>query len=347
VPVRSFAAALCKILPAPHFAASVFSLLAKDDLAASAATLLLMSAHAAAGSGEDEVALFVDLLPDLLDDDAAATRVEPAADRRDAAAARQAALYATSRVLATAWGCAATATALLDAAMSLGTLMAMLTIPALEHLRAPPRGGWADPAVQLWRSAAACASAAARALRPRALMALSALVAPLVDVLHGTNVFFVRLGDDAESAQHYGLEALLRRSALGALAALFDALPMFFFGLTLSRVFSSKGIFSSSLRKRVRGDPEAVAVLEAALAKISYARPPARPVRGRYGVVGPRGRRLTRPSTARMDRLRDVAGGPVAARVRDCVCTVCCVRPGRWRGGGRQCGAAGHHYETV
>jgi len=261
VPVRSFAAALCKILPAPHFAASVFSLLAKDDLAASAATLLLMSAHAAAGSGEDEVALFVDLLPDLLDDDAAATRVEPAADRRDAAAARQAALYATSRVLATAWGCAATATALLDAAMSLGTLMAMLTIPALEHLRAPPRGGWADPAVQLWRSAAACASAAARALRPRALMALSALVAPLVDVLHGTNVFFVRLGDDAESAQHYGLEALLRRSALGALAALFDALPTFFLRPTLSRVVSLKGIFSNSLRERARGDPEAVAAL--------------------------------------------------------------------------------------
>jgi len=98
-------------------------------------------------------------------------------------------------------------------------------------------------------------------------MALLALVAPLVDVLHGTNVFFVHLGDGVGSAQHYGLEALLRRSALGVLAEFFDALPTFFLWPTRSRVISLGKIFPSSLCERARGNPEAMAALKATLAK--------------------------------------------------------------------------------
>ena len=94
-------------------------------------------------------------------------------------------------------------------------------------------------------------------------------MAPLVDVLDRTNAFFVRLGDSVGGAQHYDSEALLRRSALGAL---FDALPTFFLAPTLSRMVSLEGIFSGSLRGWARGDPEAMTALEAALAEKSPVR---------------------------------------------------------------------------
>eukprot|EP00588_Corethron_pennatum_P000368 CAMPEP_0194285488 /NCGR_PEP_ID=MMETSP0169-20130528/30293_1 /TAXON_ID=218684 /ORGANISM="Corethron pennatum, Strain L29A3" /LENGTH=161 /DNA_ID=CAMNT_0039031623 /DNA_START=221 /DNA_END=706 /DNA_ORIENTATION=+ len=111
-------------------------------------------------------------------------------------------------------------------------------------------------------------------------------------MLHGINAFFVRLDNGTGGAQHYGSKALLRWYALGAPAALFDALSTFFLAPTPSWVVSLEGIFSGWHLGRTRGDFNAAAVLEAALAEKSLC---ASSCAWPHHTTGSGGRRSVRP----------------------------------------------------